>query len=126
MDVRLDKWLAVARIFKTRSKAGHACDLGRVKVNGFSVKAHRKVALEDRIEVDFGDWERHLIVKELRDKSVRKEMAKALYEDVSPPRPQLDPVERLWRRPMAVRERGAGRPTKKQRREMERITSESE
>jgi len=122
MDVRLDKWLAVARIFKTRSKAGHACDLGRVKVNGFAAKAHRKVSIEDRIAVDFGDWERLLVVNILKDKPVRKEVAKTLYEDISLPRPVLDPVERLRRKPVAVRERGAGRPTKKQRRDMERMT----
>jgi ribosome-associated heat shock protein Hsp15 len=120
MSVRLDKWLQVARMYKTRTKATDACDLGRVKVNGQPAKPHRALAPGDRIELLQGDWERILIVKELRDKPVPKAEAVALYEDQSPPRPVLDPLERLMRRPPVLRDAGAGRPTKKERRDMER------
>jgi ribosome-associated heat shock protein Hsp15 len=120
MSVRLDKWLQVARMYKTRTKATDACDLGRVKVNGQPAKPHRALAPGDRIELLQGDWERVLIVKELRDKPVPKAEAVALYEDQSPPRPVLDPLERLMRRPPVLRDAGAGRPTKKERRDMER------
>jgi ribosome-associated heat shock protein Hsp15 len=120
MSVRLDKWLQVARMYKTRTKATDACDLGRVKVNGQPAKPHRALAPGDRIELLQGDWERVLIVKELRDKPVPKAEAAALYEDQSPPRPVLDPLERLMRRPPVLRDAGAGRPTKKERRDMER------
>lgn len=121
MQVRLDKWLQVARVFKTRTQATHACDLGRVRVNGQPAKPHRHLALGDRIEVDFlQDWTRVLVVKELRDRPIAKAEAAGLYEDLSPPRPVLDALERLMRRPPVLRERGAGRPTKKERREMER------
>ena len=51
-SVRLDKWLQVARMFKTRTKATHACEMGRVMVNGFPAKAHRNLALGDRVEVE--------------------------------------------------------------------------
>lgn len=120
MSVRLDKWLHVARVFKTRTQATHAVDLNRVKVNGQQAKPHRNLVPGDRIEVEIGDWTRVLIVKELRDKPVSKEEARTLYEDQSPPRPESDPIQRLLRRPPAQREAGAGRPTKKDRRDMER------
>ncbi len=124
MSVRLDKWLQVARVFKTRSQATHACTLGRVKVNGGVAKPHKALALEDRIEVEVGDWTRILVVKELRDKPLPKEEAKRLLEDLSPPRPQLDAIERMARRAPVLRDRGAGRPTKKERRQLERIFDE--
>ena len=120
MSVRLDKWLQVARVFKTRSQATHAVDLNRVRVNGQTVKPHRNLAPGDRIEVQIGDWTRVLIVKELRDKPVSKEEARTLFEDQSPPRPESDPLQRLLRRPPVRRDPGAGRPTKKERRDMER------
>ncbi len=119
--VRLDKWLQVARVFKTRSKATHACTLSRVKVNGANAKAHRRLALEDRVEIEFGDWTRILVVKELRGRTLPKAEAARVFEDLSPPRPQLDELERLHRRRPVQRERGAGRPSKKERRDLERL-----
>jgi ribosome-associated heat shock protein Hsp15 len=120
MPVRLDKWLQVARMYKTRTQATHACDLGRVRVNGQPVKPHRQLVPGDRVELLQGDWERVLIVKELRDRPVPKAEAAGLYEDQSPPRPSADPLKRLMNRPPAPRDAGAGRPTKKERRELDR------
>jgi ribosome-associated heat shock protein Hsp15 len=119
MSVRLDKWLQIARAFKTRSRATHACTLGRVRVNGVVAKSHRRLAVGDEIMIDLGDWQRILEVKVLRDKPVRKAEAAELYEDLSPPRPERDPIERLLG-PPGQRERGSGRPTKRQRRDLER------
>ena len=119
MSVRLDKWLHVARMFKTRTQATNACDLGRVQVNGQTAKPHRHLNPGDRVELTQGDWDRILIVKELKDKPVPKAEAPLLYEDQSPPKPAYDPLARLLRRPPVLREAGAGRPTKKDRREME-------
>ncbi len=119
--VRLDKWLQVSRAFKTRSKATKACGLSRVKVNGATAKAHRHLALDDRVEVEVGDWTRVLVVKELRDKPLPKADAPRLYEDLSPPRPLPDEFERLMRRRPAARAKGTGRPSKKERRELERL-----
>jgi ribosome-associated heat shock protein Hsp15 len=121
MEVRLDKWLQVARMFKTRSQATRACTLSRVRVNDQSAKPHRIVAVGDRIEVERGgDWAQVIVVRELRDKPVPKAEAARLYDDESPPRPKLSEVERLMRRPPVQREAGTGRPTKKERREMDR------
>src|SRR6202166_390001 len=111
MPVRLDKWLQVARIFKTRTQATHACDLGRVKVNGMPAKPHRQLAVGDRIELEQGDWERVLTVRELRDRPVPKAEAAGLYDDQSPPRPAPDPMRRLLSRPPALPRPGTGRTT---------------
>lgn len=122
--VRLDKWLQIARVFKTRSQATRACGLSRVRVNAMPAKAHRNLALEDRVEVEFGDWKRILVVKELRDKPLPKAEAPRIYEDQSPPRPQLDELQRLLRRTPVKRERGLGRPSKKERRDLDRLRGE--
>ena len=119
--VRLDKWLQVARAFKTRTQATKACTLGRVRVNGQVAKPPRTLALEDRVEVEKGDWIRVLVVKELRDKTLPKAEAARVYEDLSPPKPEPDPWQWLLRKKPATRERGSGRPTKKERREIDRL-----
>lgn len=111
-------------MFKTRTKATHACDLGRVRVNGQSAKPHRQLALGDRVELTQGEWDRVLVVRELKDRPVPKTEAPKLYEDLSLPKPAPDPLARLMRRPLATRDAGAGRPTKKERREMERFLDE--
>jgi ribosome-associated heat shock protein Hsp15 len=125
VEVRLDKWLQVARMFKTRTQATQACTAGRVRVEGQDAKPHRRVEIGDRIEVEKGDWTRILVVRELRDKPVAKAAAAELYEDLSPPPPQPDALERLMRATPARRERGAGRPTKKQRREIDRFRGDA-
>ena len=124
--VRLDKWLQVARAFKTRSQATKACTLSRVRVNGAVAKPHRNLALEDKVEVEYGDWTRVLVVKELRDKTLPKAEAKRVFEDLSPPRPKLDELERLMRRKPVLREPGKGRPSKRERRELDRLRGEWE
>jgi len=121
VPVRLDKWLQVARVFKTRTHATHACSLGRVAVNEVQAKAHRLLAVGDRIEVRVGDWTRILVVRVLRDKPVAKAAARELYEDLTPPRPKLDPIDRIMREGSATREPGSGRPTKRERRDLDRL-----
>lgn len=120
-SVRVDKWLQVARAFKTRSQATQACALGRVKVNGDRVKAHRALHLGDVVEIESGDWTRVWVVRELRDRPVAKAEAAALYEDRSPPRPTRDRIEAAAMRQHARRERGSGRPTKRDRRLIDRL-----
>jgi len=125
-SVRLDKWLQVARLFKTRSQAAHACETGRVSVNGATAKAHRTVRLDDRVEIQIESWKKVVLVKGLREKPVSKDEARLLFEDVSPPRPVLDPLEQLMRRSSATRPRGSGRPTKRERRLIERLKDDGE
>ena len=121
MTVRVDKWLQIARAFKTRSRATRACNLSKVKVNGSTAKSHKALALEDRVEIDYGDWQRVLVVKELAERTLPKKEAARVYEDLSLPRPARDPLEWMKRRPGVSRERGTGRPTKQQRRDIERF-----
>ena len=120
MGVRIDKWLQVARAFRTRTKATKACTLGRIRVNGTTCKPHRSLKLGDRVEIDIGDWTRVLVVNELRDRPLPKAQAARVYEDLSPPRPTPDIWSRILRRTPAQRERGAGRPTKRDRRNIDR------
>ena len=120
MGVRLDKWLHVARVYKTRSLATKACQLSRVRVNGVAVKPHRELQLGDRVEAEVSrDWTRVLVVRELAEKTLPKAEVPRLFDDLSPPRPAADPVARLLRRPPVLRDPGAGRPTKKQRRQID-------
>ena len=110
-------------MFKTRSQATKACQLNRVRVNGARAKPHRPLAVGDRVEVEKGDRLRILIVQELTGRPLPKAEVPRLYLDESPPPPAPDPLARLLRRSPVVREAGAGRPTKKQRREIERLRS---
>ncbi len=109
-------------MFKTRSQATHACELGRIQVNGQNAKAHRHLSLGDKVELMQGDWPRVLVVRELVDRPVAKAQAPALFEDLSPQRPEHepDPMRRLMRRPPSLRAAGTGRPTKRDRRDIER------
>jgi ribosome-associated heat shock protein Hsp15 len=118
--VRLDKWLQVARVFKTRTQATEACSRGQVTVNAMPAKPHRNLAVGDRVEVELGDWRRVLVVRELADRPLAKAEVPRLFEDLSAPRPVLDPLERLLRKPLVRRDAGAGRPTKRERRQLER------
>ncbi len=115
-SVRLDKWLQVARAFRTRSKATKACQDGRVKVDGNRARAHHAVAVDQRIEIDHRQgWTRVLIVRELADRPLPKAEAPRLYEDASPPRPRVDAMGDTYR------PRRAGRPSGRDRRRMERF-----
>jgi ribosome-associated heat shock protein Hsp15 len=125
-DVRLDKWLQVARVYKTRTDAGKACELGRVSVNGQVAKASRQLKVGDTVETQVGDWKRKLVVKVLRDKPVAKAEAPLLFEDLSGPRPVMDAAERAMRRAPVLRDKGAGRPTKKDRRDLRKALFEPE
>ncbi len=118
---RLDKWLQVSRMFKARSKAADACSAGRVTVNGQQAKAHRKLKVGDRVEFRIRDWKRVLVVQELRHRPLPKSEASRLYEDLSPPKPQ--PPNREFGDVFvpAHRRRGAGRPTKRDRRRIDRL-----
>jgi ribosome-associated heat shock protein Hsp15 len=120
MDVRIDKWLHVARVFKTRTLAARACQLSRVRVNGTPVKPHRQVAVGDRVEAEVTpEWTRVLVVRELAQRPIAKVEVPKLFEDLSPPRPARDSMLRLLKKPVVERETGTGRPTKRDRRAME-------
>jgi ribosome-associated heat shock protein Hsp15 len=110
-EVRLDKWLWAARCFKTRSVATDACAAGHVKLNGTSAKAAKPVRIGDRIEVVTPGGERILEVAALSERRGSAAVARELYVDHTPPPP---PKEE--RPAVPTRERGMGRPSKREQR----------
>jgi ribosome-associated heat shock protein Hsp15 len=115
-SLRIDKWLWAARAFKTRSLAAHACDGGKVDVNGDAAKPAKPVRAGDRIEITTPVGRRILKIVALSDKRGPAPVAQALYEDLTPPAP---PRMRQPRPP--YRPPGAGRPTKRERRDIDRL-----
>jgi ribosome-associated heat shock protein Hsp15 len=123
-DVRLDVWLDVACLAKTRSQAKELCDGGRVEVNGVRAKSHRAVHVGDRIHVTVSPFlRREVVVREVVDTNVAKARARELYEDVTPPpTPEELELRRMARlAPPPAPPRGAGRPEKRARRQLDRL-----
>lgn len=114
--VRLDKWLWAARMFKTRSMATAACDAGHVKLNGQSSKASKQIKPGDRIDVVTPGGKKNLEVVALHDKRGPASEAQLLYTDHTPPEPDALPGIKDGRR-----DRGAGRPSKRDRRDLNRL-----
>jgi ribosome-associated heat shock protein Hsp15 len=111
----VDVWLWAVRLYKSRSAATAACRGGHVRVNGHAAKASTPVKIGDRIET-FVERKRILEVRVVIDKRVGAAVAATCLVDHSPPAPV---VKRMPRMP--VRERGMGRPTKRERRELDRF-----
>jgi ribosome-associated heat shock protein Hsp15 len=117
--VRVDKWLWAARFFKSRTLATAACDAGLVRINGERAKPSRSVRPGDEIRAEVHDRDRILQVTGLADKRGSAANAATLYLDLTPPEPEPDPAS-------VLRERGLGRPTKRDRRRISRIFGEDE
>lgn len=111
----MDRWVWSIRLFKTRGDATDACRGGHVRVNGAPAKAATVVRLGDRVSARVHGEDREVEVVQLLDKRVGAAIAATAFVDHTPPRPLADRVR------IAERERGAGRPTKRERREMERF-----
>lgn len=114
--VRVDVWIWSVRLVKTRSLATAACRAGHVRVNDERVKPAAAVKPGDEVRVRLAGRERVVIVRRVVRKRVGAPVAVECYTDHSPPPP---PREALL--PIARRQRGAGRPTKRDRREIERL-----
>jgi ribosome-associated heat shock protein Hsp15 len=99
VGVRLDTWLDVACLFKTRSEASKACKLGKVIVNGVAAKPHRDVKAGDEIEIHRPAGRKQLItVLNVIDRHVARAEARLLYEDRTPkPSPEEIEMRRLER-----------------------------
>jgi len=120
-SVRVDQWLWAVRMTKTRSDAAAACRGGHVKVNGKAAKPATSVKVGDRVTAHLHDRERVLEVTALLVKRVGAAVAVECYVDHSPP-----PPEREHAAPVFERERGAGRPTKRDRRQLDRLRGRSD
>lgn len=115
-SARLDLWLWSVRIFKTRSLAADECKGGHVRVNDAPAKPSQKLKKGDVVRVRYPGWERIFKVEKLLVKRVGAPIAVTCYEDLSGPRPAY-----LSMPPVAKRERGSGRPTKKERRALDEL-----
>ena len=116
MAVRVDSWLWSVRAFKTRSAATAACRAGHVRVNGERAKAAQPVKVGDEVRVRVSGFDRILEVRETLVKRVGAAVAAEAFVDNSPPLPTPEETALLPRR-----DRGAGRPTKRERREIEKL-----
>ncbi|MEC3998301.1 RNA-binding S4 domain-containing protein [Actinacidiphila sp. DG2A-62] len=114
--VRVDTWIWCVRLTKSRSLAASACRAGHVRVNGERVKAAQQVKPGDEVRLFHAGRERVVVVRRLIAKRVGAPVAVECYVDNSPP-----PPPRTDALAMGVRDRGAGRPTKRDRRAMERL-----
>ena len=122
-EVRLDVWLDVACLFKTRSEAQKACKGGKVDVNGQAAKPHRTIRPNDEIVITrpFGRRQR-VIVRSLADKHMAKAQARELYEDMTPsPSPEEVELRRMERLARAAIRVTTGAPDKRERRQLRRL-----
>jgi ribosome-associated heat shock protein Hsp15 len=115
---RVDRWLWAVRVYKTRSLATSACQGGHVRVNGAPAKPATKVRIGDTVEARAGGDLRILDVVQVIEKRVSAPLAAGCVVDRTPPRPEPEYVA-----PHLVRDRGTGRPTKRDRRYIDRFRS---
>ncbi|TRO63655.1 MULTISPECIES: RNA-binding S4 domain-containing protein [unclassified Streptomyces] len=114
--VRVDSWIWSVRLVKTRSMGAAACRGGHVRVNGERVKPAHTVRVGDEVRLRHDGRERVVVVKRVIRKRVGAPVAAECLVDNSPPPPPREAVA-----PAGIRDRGAGRPTKRDRRELERL-----
>jgi ribosome-associated heat shock protein Hsp15 len=119
--VRLDVWLDVACLFKTRSEAKRACEGGKIQINGEPAKPHRTLHEGDRLRISRGGGRHQLVVvRILIDQHVKKAEARVLYDDVTPaPSPEEIEMRRLDRAYQAAAA-AAGTPDRRRRQQIRR------
>ncbi len=122
MAVRVDKWLWAVRVFKTRRQATNACTAGRIRINGDLAKPASKVKVGDVVQAARRDHMIIYVAHELLEKRVSAPLAAAAVEDRSPLPPKKQ--DHLDLSVFAQRDRGSGRPTKKDRRAIEKLRGE--
>ncbi|MBW8763017.1 MAG: RNA-binding S4 domain-containing protein [Microbacterium sp.] len=110
---RIDSWLWAVRAYKTRSAATTACRAGHIRLNGDKVKAAQHVRIGDEVRIRISGFDRILIVRQILVKRVGAPVAALAYEDRTP--------EREPQAALGLRDRGAGRPTKRERREIDKL-----
>lgn len=114
--VRVDSWLWAVRVYKTRSAATTACRAGHVRIGGDRAKAAQQVRPGDEVRVRIAGFDRILVVRQTITKRVSAPLAAAAVDDKTPPPPPRESVPFV-----PMRDRGAGRPTKRERRDLDRL-----
>ena len=120
-EVRVDKWLWAVRIFKTRTIAADACKKGRVMIDQVAVKPSRNIRVGDVIEVRKAPITFSFKVLALADKRMGAKLVSQFMENITPPE-QYEILELNKISGFVDRQRGTGRPTKKERRDLEQFT----
>ncbi|HLS77147.1 MAG TPA: RNA-binding S4 domain-containing protein [Nocardia sp.] len=115
-QARVDSWTWSVRLFRTRSAAAEACRGGHVRVNGAPAKPAQPVRPGDEVRIRVGGLERIVVVERIVTKRVGAAIAAQCLIDRSPPPPPRELLAAMPRR-----DRGAGRPTKRERRETDRL-----
>ena len=121
--IRMDKWLWAARLFKTRSLAADAIKGGKVKVDDNPVKPSREVKVGDVIQVQIEQLHKVVEVKTVVKNRVSPKQVPEVYNDLTP-KEEYERIEFMHAYKAEWRDRGAGRPTKKERRMIERLKDE--
>ncbi len=127
-SIRLDKWLDIARIVKTRSKATKACAQGKVKLNDQPAKPSKMVKIGDRISVKFKIKKRTFDVLGIVYRNIKAEDARLLYREhePDPKEKEAEDIRNLFYKATKLRHpKRKGRPTKKERRELEKFLNKS-
>lgn len=117
--IRIDKWLWAVRLYKTRSLAAEACTSGKVKVDGETVKPAYLLKAGQQLSISRQGYKQILHCKSLLEKRVSAPLALACYEDLTPPE-----EKDKWKFPASfyeLRDKGSGRPTKKDRRDIDKF-----
>lgn len=118
-SMRVDKWLWAVRVFKTRALAAAACDAGRVQVNGLPARPARHVRPGEIIVADNGAVIRTVKVLAVLEQRVGAPRVAEFLAEAAPPQPRRQPAGPAGAPPPFLRPKGAGRPTKKERRRFE-------
>jgi ribosome-associated heat shock protein Hsp15 len=121
-EVRLDKWLWAVRLYKTRSLATAACRAGHVKMNGESVKPSRNVRVSEVITARTGELNRTVKVLGLLEHRVGPKLVERYLEDQTPAAEYLRVTQDRLQPRAPQRPKGSGRPTKKERRQLDNLT----
>ena len=118
---RVDKWLWAARFYKTRSLAAEAIEGGKVQVNGDRVKRSKPLQINDEIRIRQGPYEYRLMVRALSDRRGPASQAATLYEETAESRAARETLALQLKSLHSAFIPERGRPTKKDRREINRL-----
>lgn len=118
MSVRLDKWLWAVRLYKTRALATDACRLGKITQNGIIAKASKEVKIGDRFEINLNQLHKEIEVKEILNNRIPAKLVENYMIDLTP-KQEYERIELARKFAFEKRDRGVGRPTKKERRDID-------
>ena len=117
---RIDKWLWAVRIFKTRAMSSEACAGRKIKIDGTAVKGSRNIKKNDIVQVRKGVVKYLYKVRQIAEKRMGAQLVPEFLEDITPEE-ELEKLKSAQKQPIQTREKGQGRPTKRERRMMDKL-----